>query len=1187
MPPTVQTTAPDQPIRAQAIDPSHSVIVQAPAGSGKTSLLVQRYINLLEVVDFPEQILAITFTKKAAAEMRERVIQRLAEDSPQMTSIRQKDLSLAWHIASNPNRLKIQTIDSFAMELASSAANTMATGSFTITDQPNQLYRLATHQLLNKLLQEQAEAPLIAEFLSLFDNDANRLIRLVENMLGKRDQWHDVVLAVAQQVGTATPATDAANDHNLSTSAPGMENDGNNIDQLATVLNQTISELHGEFNNRLAEKFDESDEQYFALLAEGLGIDCNLQSIAPTLLTGKDTLRKKFTKREGIDDKVVNRQLSEWVVTLHSRDIEETLVNFTKLPKLIEQFSTIHSLQISSICLALAAAELDKLFIQQNCLDFTGLLMRAKFALVEDEQPTDLGLYLDNAIHHILVDEFQDTSRSQLTFFELLIAGWEQHSGKSFFAVGDPMQSIYRFRDADVAIFTETKANGIGTHTLDNLALEANFRSHPTLVNWINELFANTFSHQEEPELGAVKFGHALAVKSANDFARPASLENVQCWRFDNQQDQTLALAEHIAQLTRIDPSASIAVLCRARGHVTDLLAALTKLNVAYQGTDLDLLTTRPVISDLLALYKTLLTPNDQLAWFALMRSPMFGFSLVELTELAELIELNSTTTESAFPNALENSSSSAAGRLIEAYTWGQKYLYEVPLREVLQGLWLRCGGAVAYQDDGRHTPAADVDGSRIETLETAATFFDLIEDLKNEAYEPTYVEQALERLFANTTNTAQVAVMTIHKSKGLEFDHVIVPSLERGTRSDDIELLSWRPSKYGVLMGIRGDDIHAWLRHEDKQRALNEQKRLLYVACTRAKYSLTLAYNGDDKKRPAGLARFIDEYGTSYDPGVQTVSAENQQSQTAEQDGSANQATFKAQPTSEVQDDSRLVDQITKPPAHNSTQMSTRISADYRWQPSPRPSIDPSQDTATTPPPIEKLGNQLDTEVNSEFGVIDGSPVDGSRATIDAVEDPQRVIFGQLIHRQLAWMANHAVFDLDLCENQLENFVHSLPTKIVSSDRRQAFIEESIRHIRNVVVDEFGLWMLQRHPQAEAEYPLTGIYDSELINIIIDRTFVADGVRWIIDYKTSTPESFAPKTLTADQSTTQSSRLESNNIEDTFVAHQIYYHSEQLKKYATIMNAFMQGQRGDGEKPVPIRTALYFTALGKWVEVA
>ena len=107
---------------------------------------------------------------------------------------------------------------------------------------------------------------------------------------------------------------------------------------------------------------------------------------------------------------------------------------------------------------------------------------------------------------------------------------------------------------------------------------------------------------------------------------------------------------------------------------------------------------------------------------------------------------------------------------------------------------------------------------------------------------------------------------MTIHKSKGLEFDHVIVPFLQRGTRRDQAPLMLWQRGDSSLLIGAKEDPIHAWLHYEEKIRAANERKRLLYVACTRARKSLWLSYQTDDFDKARDMAEWIKVRATAVE---------------------------------------------------------------------------------------------------------------------------------------------------------------------------------------------------------------------------------------------------------------------------------------------------------------------------------
>ena len=136
----------------------------------------------------------------------------------------------------------------------------------------------------------------------------------------------------------------------------------------------------------------------------------------------------------------------------------------------------------------------------------------------------DLALYWDYRIKHLLIDEFQDTSRSQYEFFSLLTEGWEANDGNTFFAVGDPMQSIYRFRDADVSISARCWEHGLPNIVLERIQLSANFRSAKTLVDWNNALFSHLFPKSSLPEQGRNPFFACHRSTTRNPPARPVGL---------------------------------------------------------------------------------------------------------------------------------------------------------------------------------------------------------------------------------------------------------------------------------------------------------------------------------------------------------------------------------------------------------------------------------------------------------------------------------------------------------------------------------------------------------------------------------------------------------------------------------------------------------------------------------------
>ena len=153
-----------------------------------------------------------------------------------------------------------------------------------------------------------------------------------------------------------------------------------------------------------------------------------------------------------------------------------------------------------------AAAELMLVFAERGQADFTEIAQGAVRALGEPDAPTDLLLSLDVRIKHILVDEFQDTSISQWELLERLTAGWQRGDGRTVFAVGDPMQSIYRFREAEVGLFLRARHQGLGNVALEALQLTTNFRSQAGIVDWVNATFPRVLPPLEDETLGAVPY---------------------------------------------------------------------------------------------------------------------------------------------------------------------------------------------------------------------------------------------------------------------------------------------------------------------------------------------------------------------------------------------------------------------------------------------------------------------------------------------------------------------------------------------------------------------------------------------------------------------------------------------------------------------------------------------------------
>ena len=169
------------------------------------------------------------------------------------------------------------------------------------------------------------------------------------------------------------------------------------------------------------------------------------------------------------------------------------------------------------VVLRLGAAELKAVFAAHNAADYAEFAAAARQSLGTTDEPTDTALALDAQLQHVLVDEFQDTSEAQVRLLESLTAGWQPGDGRTLFVVGDPMQSIYRFRQAEVGLFLDARERGLGPLRLEPLTLSVNFRSTWPWSPGVNDAFGRVLPPQDDLVRGAVTFAASVAAPDATD----------------------------------------------------------------------------------------------------------------------------------------------------------------------------------------------------------------------------------------------------------------------------------------------------------------------------------------------------------------------------------------------------------------------------------------------------------------------------------------------------------------------------------------------------------------------------------------------------------------------------------------------------------------------------------------------
>ena len=578
----------DAAIREQALDPMRSFIVQAPAGSGKTELLTRRILTLLITVDEPEEILAITFTRKAASEMRQRVVDSLIKavqgEEPEndyekegldlALRVLERDSARDWQLIRNPQRLNLRTIDSLSSQLAYRMPVVSALGAPTgLMEDARSLYQDVAERFIENNLDE------LKDVLLHLGNRLELARQLLADLLGNRDQWMrhlaPYMFAPDRMREALESMLGELIESRLSLLYSHLPIQLNTLPARLRMAADLLLVMHEGDVSELKE-----EHQLWRDMRELPRPDVDdlplWQSIGEALLTTSKTWRKTVTKANGFPAKSDAKKLGVEAAELdqHKKAMLELLSAVGEHPEFHEALVEVRNLPdprykpeqwdlLRALTGHLPAllAELQLLFAERRVVDFTEIGARAIRALGSEESPTDLALAMDLSLKHILIDEFQDTSQSQFELFRKLVAEWSPDEGRTFFAVGDPMQSIYRFRDADVAVFFHAQQNGVGPVQLESLVLSVNFRAAPDVVSWINTTFAGVFPEYWNSESGAVPYSPSNAHLNGSGSVTLHPMCNAA------REDEANLVADIAARAIAKDSEHRVAILVRSKSH--------------------------------------------------------------------------------------------------------------------------------------------------------------------------------------------------------------------------------------------------------------------------------------------------------------------------------------------------------------------------------------------------------------------------------------------------------------------------------------------------------------------------------------------------------------------------------------------------------------------------------------------
>ncbi len=877
----------DQTERARTLDTQQSFLVQAPAGSGKTELLTRRLLKLLAEVDEPEEILAITFTLKATAEMRERVLsalQKAEETAPSqedgaMTVLARaalaNDARRGWHLLQQPQRLSILTIDAVCLTIAhETPLLSQLGGSLSPTDKPQPLYDLAARRTLARLGDGGPISEALRALLELRATSLPGCQNLIAGMLDKRDQWgrvlplHSTVDWLQVRDRLEAPLRQLQQDALLKAQSL-FTNETALAEELVSLLQHACGNVEEGSPILAARAVTHLDQ---------LTSHEHWMGVCELLLTKGGTYRKQLTKEIGFPGGKAGQQakarLTQLLLDLGTRpEILQTLCGLRGLPPTTFTDEEFALLQHLLVILRYAVAELRVVFAERSMVDFVELGLAAHEVLTDEEgKASELAAEVAGRWRHMLVDEFQDTSRSQYELLILLASAWEASERGTCFLVGDPMQSIYSFRQAEVELFERTRLRGLGEGSdalvLAPIQLQTNFRSHAGLVNRLNEIFTLVFAQEEGQATDEyhVAFAPSTAQEPAKDQEKRTT-QAVRLWprlitskatpeetraSADAEAKQVVSIIqEHwpkVEEAERLHKEFKIAVLVRARSHLGLITERLRKADIPFRAVEIEQLGDRPEVRDLTALTRTLLHPMDRIAWLTVLRAPWCGLTLKDLHTLCgsdEKVFANQPVLTLLRERAslLSTDGRQRAERVLAILEDALRSKHrQASFARWVERTWATLGGH------------ACVDRTAYENVRT---FFSMLEELGPDASD---LKQRLEELCAQPDPRADerhgVQLMTIHKAKGLGFDIVIVPGLERSTQGDDQPLLRWveqtrlvgqteQEERAFVVapIGANGQSsgIYEWIGKQQSRRQDDEAKRLLYVAATRAREELHL----------------------------------------------------------------------------------------------------------------------------------------------------------------------------------------------------------------------------------------------------------------------------------------------------------------------------------------------------------
>jgi ATP-dependent helicase/nuclease subunit A len=869
----------DYDARAYAIDPLNNVVLEASAGTGKTRVLVERYVNLLRAGVDPDHILAITFTRKAAAEMRQRIVERLKEASrvSQIDAARWRDLR------SRLGDIAISTIDAFCLRLLR---------EFPLEADVDPGFELADDTEVLRLIEESLDGSLrTCRALAKEDEDValvfaqlgeRRLRQGLTGLLGRRLVAPDLLrrfLADGPRNLTAAVACRSAKarlcdvfDH-----VPGGIESflkcGPLVHPQFAMLAVDIAALCN--RSPVAQAFRPAVDAELKPGATPTDGDFAMRSEQAAFRAFVDRLRGYFLTQEG---KPRGERFSgtpfrathcaSEIAWKRHRDVAASIA--PAVAEIIFAFRRDLNVVLARGVWRMFAVTLShyrRALDARALLDFSGVLERAVNLLQQMDEFARSRFRLESRYHHVLVDEFQDTSRAQWNLVAHLVRSWGEGSGvsaehlpPSIFVVGDRKQSIYGFRDAEAELLEEA-AGFITTLRAEKdirRAIAVSFRSVPALLAFVNDVFTSISTGVNSPsdERRGFRYGEIDRFPLSDADQQPAAIQSLESDPAlglvvgETVHDAAEAVGDEIVRLladatvrdkttgiVRQVKPADVAILFRSRESHREFEAALERRAVqtyVYKGLGFF---EADEIQDAVTLLRYLADPTSGLRAAAFLRSRLVRLSDEAIRRLAP--EISAAIVDGSDGSAEVTVSPEDRVVLDRVRTSVARWLTWVdrmPPSELLDAVL----SETAYYIEIRGA-------RRLQARENLKKLRALIRRIQNHGYATlARIADHLERLAVGDESNATidaidaVNLMTVHAAKGLEFPIVFVVNTTRGTSSQRAPVRVATSNDGTPAIAVA--DFQSEADEETQAREREETKRLLYVALTRARERLYLS---------------------------------------------------------------------------------------------------------------------------------------------------------------------------------------------------------------------------------------------------------------------------------------------------------------------------------------------------------